>query len=57
MTESPRIRYRPDGSIDTDHYMQLGRGLRSERAMNLLSGGAHRDGRTHRRAPGRFRLV
>jgi len=32
------IRYRPDGSIDTDHYMKIGRQMRSEQAMSLLSG-------------------
>ncbi|MFT5488715.1 MAG: hypothetical protein ACI9JL_000918 [Paracoccaceae bacterium] len=30
MTDTPEIRRHPDGSIDTKHYMQIGRQCRSE---------------------------
>ena len=36
MTDTPEIHRRPDGSIDTKHYMQIGRQRRSEA---LYSGG------------------
>jgi hypothetical protein len=57
MAEDQTIKHRPDGSIDTDHYMQVGRRLRSEKALGLLTGGARGDGRSGRPAPGRFRLI
>jgi len=56
MTRDTTIRYRPDGSIDTDHYIRVGRRLRSERAHDLLGGGAHPEERAHRRPHARFRL-
>jgi len=57
MTETPDIRYRPDGSIDTDHYIRIGRAMRSAQALDLLTGGAGRDHRTRFRAPGTFKLI
>lgn len=33
--ETPEIKYRPDGSIDTAYYMQVGRQLRSDQAFKL----------------------
>ena len=32
------IKYRPDGSIDTAHYMEIGRQMRAEQAMGMLTG-------------------
>ena len=32
------IKYRPDGSIDTDHYMAIGRRMRGEQAKAMLVG-------------------
>jgi len=37
------IKYRPDGSIDTDHYMRTGRRLRGEQAIKLFAGGTRQD--------------
>lgn len=34
--ETTRIRRRPDGSIDTDHYIALGHLARAEQARALL---------------------
>lgn len=42
-----KIRYRPDGSIDTGYYMQIGRQMRGEQAAKLLAGCTRRDGRKH----------
>lgn len=49
MTQSDDIRYRPDGSIDTEYYMERGRHLRSCKAHELM-GGTPAD---RRRAPTR----
>ncbi|MEO0772922.1 MAG: hypothetical protein AAFZ04_07035 [Pseudomonadota bacterium] len=38
MTQDTQIKYRPDGSIDIDHYAQIGRQMRSEQAVDLLTG-------------------
>jgi hypothetical protein len=35
MTRQNQIRLRPDGSIDTAHYMEIGRQMRSEQAHRL----------------------
>jgi len=35
MTDTPQIRRRPDGSIDTAHYTARGRACRSEAAHEL----------------------
>lgn len=32
------IKFRPDGSIDTDYYMRIGRQMRSEQAIKLFAG-------------------
>lgn len=32
---TPQIKYRPDGSIDTAHYMEIGRQKRAEQARTL----------------------
>lgn len=39
--ETP-IRYRPDGSIDTAHYLAIGRDLRSGAAHDLFHGAVAR---------------
>jgi hypothetical protein len=36
--ETPDIKRRPDGSIDTVHYMNIGRQLRSDEAYKLVKG-------------------
>lgn len=51
------IKTRPDGSIDTAHYMQIGRRMRSRQAMSILTGGAERKARPRRRLMGFFRLA
>ncbi|MEL7254780.1 MAG: hypothetical protein AAGL23_11440 [Pseudomonadota bacterium] len=38
MTQDTQIKYRPDGSIDIDHYTQIGHRMRSEQAVDLLTG-------------------
>ncbi|MEM7732936.1 MAG: hypothetical protein AAF280_09170 [Pseudomonadota bacterium] len=38
MTQQTDIKYRADGSIDIDHYTQIGRRMRSEQAVDLLTG-------------------
>ncbi|MEQ9258898.1 MAG: hypothetical protein RIG84_07345 [Roseovarius sp.] len=50
--EAPEIKTRPDGSIDTAHYMQRGRHMRSEQAHAMMGGllGHRRDQRQRRRA-------
>jgi hypothetical protein len=45
MTSTDKPRRRPDGSIDTAHYMALGRRHRAETARGLL--GALHPGRRH----------
>jgi hypothetical protein len=45
MTSTDKPRRRPDGSIDTDHYMALARRHRAETARGLL--GALHPGRRH----------
>lgn len=45
MTDHPQIRRRPDGSIDTAHYLVQGRAYRAEAAR----AGAQALGRTARR--------
>jgi len=34
--ENTAIRYRPDGSIDTAYYMQIGRQKRAEQAQSMI---------------------
>jgi hypothetical protein len=36
--ENPDIKLRPDGSIDTTHYMEIGRQRRAEQAQILAKG-------------------
>lgn len=36
--EAPDIKLRPDGSIDTAHYMEIGRQRRAEQALILAKG-------------------
>lgn len=38
MTDTDHIKYRADGSIDIEHYTQIGRRLRSEQALGMLTG-------------------
>jgi hypothetical protein len=45
MTREDSLRRRPDGSIDTAHYMALGRRHRAEKARSLI--GALHPGRRH----------
>jgi hypothetical protein len=40
--QNSAIRYRPDGSIDTAHYMAIGRGMRSEAAHGMARGAKRR---------------
>ena len=40
MTDQNQIKYRADGSIDIEHYTRIGRKLRSEQAVGMLTGGA-----------------
>ncbi len=51
------IKTRPDGSIDTAHYMRIGRKMRSEQAMSILASGAERKARPRRTLFGVFRLA
>lgn len=37
-SENPDIKRRPDGSIDTAHYMMIGRQRRAEQAQILTKG-------------------
>ncbi|MEM7733268.1 MAG: hypothetical protein AAF280_10865 [Pseudomonadota bacterium] len=48
MTQQTDIKYRADGSIDIDHYTQIGRRMRSEQAVSILTGRAKRH-RVHRK--------
>lgn len=57
MTSEDTIRYRPDGSIDTDHYLRIGRRLRSEHALGLLAGGRRQNGRARRHPVRIFGLI
>lgn len=43
------IKTRPDGSIDTAHYMKIGRQMRSDQAMTLLTGGPRTEERPRRK--------
>jgi hypothetical protein len=51
------IKTRPDGSIDTAHYMQIGRRMRSEQAMTLLTGGTRNEERPRRKARALFSFL
>src|SRR6056297_665489 len=51
------IKTRPDGSIDIAHYTGIGRRMRSEQAMSILTCGAERKMRPRRKRPGLFRLA
>lgn len=37
MSDQPRIKYRPDGSIDTAYYTRRGRQMRSQQAHRLAA--------------------
>ena len=39
LCETPEIKLRPDGSIDTVHYMKLGRQKRADQARTLAKVG------------------
>jgi len=43
------IKTRPDGSIDTAHYMQVGRAARSQAAHDMIKRRASPDTRTPKR--------
>lgn len=34
--ETQKIKYRPDGSIDTSHYVNIGRQRRAQHALTLV---------------------
>jgi len=42
--ETPAIRLRPDGTIDTFHYMMIGRQRRSEHAREMAKGALPKHG-------------
>ncbi|MEQ8897112.1 MAG: hypothetical protein RID23_08465 [Roseovarius sp.] len=52
-----RIKYRPDGSIDTAHYMKIGRQMRSDQAMTMLTGSTRKDDRPRRKPKGLFSFL
>lgn len=55
MTQKNDIRLRPDGSIDTGHYMAIGRRMRSERAHEMARGIAPAP--RPKRSPGLFAFL